>query len=53
MCFVAVRVVVVVGNAVVVADIGAYLVFIFATLTGIIYLLLHHCIWVLMMFYNP
>ena len=48
-----VRVVVVVGNVVVVADIGTYLVSIFVTLTCIIFLLLHHCIGVLMMFYNP
>ena len=48
----AVRVVVVVGKMVVVTDIGTYLVSIFVTLTCIILLLLHHCIGVLMMFYN-
>ena len=44
---------VVVGNVVVVTDIGTYLVSIFVTLTCIIFLLVHHCIGVLMMFYNP
>ena len=37
MCFVAVRVVVVVGNVVVVADVGIYFGSIFATLTCIIF----------------
>ena len=49
----AVRVVVVVGNVVVVADIVTYLVSIFVTIVCIIFLLLHHCIGVLMVFYNP
>ena len=37
----AVRVVVVVGNVVVVADIGTYLVSVFATLTCIIFLIIN------------
>ena len=49
MCFVAVCVVVVVGNVVVVAAIGRYLVSIFVTLICIISLLLHYCVGVLMM----
>ena len=49
----AVRVVVVVGKMVVVAAIGTYLVSIFVTQTCIIFLLLHHYIGVLMMFFNP
>ena len=51
--FVAVRVVLVVGKMVVVMDVGTYLVSIFVTLTCIVLLSLHHCIGVLMMFFNP
>ena len=45
--------VVLIGNVIVVADIGPYLVSIFVTIVCIIILLLHHCIGALMMFYNP
>ena len=53
MCLVAVRVVVVNGNVVVVADIGTYLVSIFFTRVCIMFLILRHCIRLLLMFYNP
>ena len=47
--------VVVVGNVVIVADIGTYLVSIIVTIVCIICSLLHHCIGVgvLMMFFHP
>ena len=45
MCLVAVRVVVMVGNVVVVTDIGTYLVSIFVTIVCIMFSLLRHCIW--------
>ena len=52
MCLVAVCVVVAVGKLVVVTDIGIYLVSIFVTIVCIMFLLLRHCIWLWMMFYN-
>ena len=50
MCLVVVRVVVVVGKVIVVADVGTYLVYIFVTIDCIMLSLLHYCIWLLMIF---
>ena len=49
----AVRVVVVVGNVIVVTDIGTYLVLIFVTIVCVMFSLLRHCIWLLMVFSIP